>query len=372
MARRGENIYHRKDGRWEGRCIVGRKPDGKPRFKSVYAGTYSLAKQRLSILKAAHLQDRERPPVFICGRGTLSDFMDYWLEALERPYIRETTYQLYRRRIDGHLRPLLGAHTLAKLRREDVQEAVNQMKEGLSPSTLYGLCRLLKSILAQAVKNRFLEESPWKDIRLPRVQRRPPRVLTGAEQSMLERRALEEDRPEYLVCLYTGVRVGELCALRYGDLDVSRGVLCVRCSVKRVPGGKAGRATELVVGEPKTENSVREIPVPSFLIQMLKERMKKTQAAEEDFVFARAGGGAAEPRTMQERLGRMAKGLGIRGVHPHTLRHTFAMRCLERGMGYRALSEILGHSSAQTTIEHYDHCTWKSKERVMRTACLMA
>ena len=370
MARRGENIYHRRDGRWEGRYIVGRKPDGKPRFKSVYGKNYSEVKQRLTVLKAEHIQIGNKNLVLINEEFTMSDWMDFWLNVIEKPYIKETTYQLYKRNINKHLRPILGCIALNKLHKEEIQQTVDFLKEKLSSNTLHGVCRQLKSLLNHAVKNHLLVRSPYEDIRLPKFRKRSPRVLTVEEQRKLEKEVKNGKNLEYLFCLYTGVRLGELCALRYCDIDITRGVLCISHSVKRIYF-EAESTTQLVIGCPKTESSVREIPLPNFLIQLLQERMKQSCALGSDFIFQNTMGCAAEPRTVQSKFARLTKKLGIRDAHMHTLRHTFAMRCLERGMGYKALSEILGHSSSKVTIEHYDNCTWESKARVMHSACLI-
>ena len=107
MARRGENIYFRKDGRWEGRYITGRKMDGKPKFRSVYGTNYSEVKKKLVILKSQQL-DAGKHAVLIYGNGSLSEWMDYWLDVIEKPYVRETTYLLYKRNIETHLKPQLG------------------------------------------------------------------------------------------------------------------------------------------------------------------------------------------------------------------------------------------------------------------------
>ena len=369
MARRGENIYHRKDGRWEGRCIVGRKPDGKPRFHSVYAKTYSEVKQKLLRMKWETMQEGE--PVLTWGKGTLSDWMDHWLEVLEKPYIKATTYQLYKKKIEKHLRPLLGKHLLAQLQKEQIQAAADQLKGTLSPSTLHGVFRLLKSILSCGVKHHLLARSPYEEIRLPRFHQRRPRVLTVGEQARVERWAMEEGGEEYLLNLYTGLRLGELCALRYRDVDLEAGSLRVSHSVKRVYGEGAEGGGKLLIGSPKTESSVREIPLPEFLTQMLRERKTRMGAGEGEFLFPNTRGRAAEPRTMQVRLKRGMEKLGLVGVHFHTLRHTFAMRCLERGMSYKAVSELLGHSSSQITMKYYDHCTRESKIRLMQSVRLL-
>ncbi len=213
MARRGENIYHRKDGRWEGRYIVGRNVDGKPKFRSIYGKSYGEVKRELVLLKSKQMTSGESM-ILIYGNGSMADWMDYWLDGIEKPYIRSTTYQLYKRSIDKHLKPWLGDHAIKALSSQQIQEMVDGLRDKLASSTLHGLCRLLKSILASAVKNRLLTESPFQDIRLPRFHQKQPRVLTTAEQSRMERAALETGGLEYLLCLYTGLRLGEALCLK--------------------------------------------------------------------------------------------------------------------------------------------------------------
>ena len=368
MARRGENIYHRKDGRWEGRYIIGRKLDGKPKFRSIYGTTYSGVKKQLVLLKSKHME-KEQYAVRIYGNGSLSAWMDYWLDIVEKPYIRPTTYALYQRSIDKHLRPHLGQYSLQELSQTHIQMMVDALKQSLASSTLHGVCRLLKAILNGALKNHLIAQSPYVDIRMPKFRQKQPRVLTTAEQQRFEQAAVEAGALEYLLCLYTGLRLGELCALRYEDINFSANLLTVSHSVKRVIIGKASR---LVVDVPKTESSIREIPLPLFLRKMLEERMQNAEAVGSDFIFPSARGNAAEPRTIQKRFERLADKAGIQGAHMHTLRHTFAMRCLERMMGYKALSEILGHSSSNTTIKHYDNCTMERKQQIMYASRLIA
>lgn len=373
MARRGENIYHRRDGRWEGRCIVGRKMDGRPKFHSIYGQSYSEVKKNLVLLKSEHMAQPREQAVLIYGNGSLSDWMDYWLDVIEKPYIRPTTYTLYQRNIHNHLRPHLGRYALQELSREHIQAMVDSLRQTLASSTLHGVCRLLKTILNSALKSRLIAEPPYKELKMPKCRQKQPRVLTRDEQMRLEQAALSSGGLEYLLCLHTGLRLGELCALRYQDIDFVSNVLIVSHSVKRVAtGAAAGRASKLIVDVPKTESSAREIPLPFFLLKMLADRMENAGATGDAFIFPNTRGGAADPRTVQKRFERLTKKLGIRGAHMHTLRHTFAMRCLERGMGYKGLSELLGHSSSETTIRHYDNCTMEKKQKVMESAKLIA
>ena len=368
MARRGENIYKRKDGRWEGRYMTGRKENGKPRFRSIYGKTYSEVKKELVIIKSALLTGNPKEAISVYGNGCFGDWTDYWLEAVEKPHIRETTYLLYERDIRKHLKPLLGNIQIRELTREQIQNMADTLQKKLAPSTLHGICRLLKSILESARKNHLIVQNPYVDIRLPKFRYRKPKVLTCAEQIRLERVAAQEDALDCLTGLYTGVRLGELCALQYNRIDFQTSVLWINSSVKRVGAFTGGEtATALQVGEPKTMSSIREIPIPFFLSKLLRERMEKTKASEKDYIFQNIKGGPADPRTVQRRMGSLFKKAEIYGAHPHTLRHTFSMRFLEQNPGaYKALSEILGHSSSSVTIKCYDNCTMEKKKQSMQ------
>ena len=140
MARKGENIYHRKDGRWEGRYIVGRRLNGKPSSALSMARITAKSNETLSCWNPNKWKKEERCRYLLYGNGSLSDWMEYWLEVLEKPYIKETTYYLYKRNIKKHLAPALGDMFLAKIMQQDIQKMVDQLKLLLAPSTLHGVC----------------------------------------------------------------------------------------------------------------------------------------------------------------------------------------------------------------------------------------
>ena len=292
--------------------MTGRKIDGKPIFRSIYAVSYSEVKKKLVFFKSEYMQSAEHSAVLLYGNGSLSDWMDYWLDIIEKPYIKETTYQLYRRNIKKHLRPWLGALPLQQITDDDLQGMVNGLREKLAPSTLHGICRQVRSILSSAVKEHLIARSPYVEIRLPKFRQKKPRVLAEAEQRRLEHLSMETGNLKYLLCLYTGLRVGELCALRYEDINFEENTLMVCRSVKRVSaGGQYGNATRLMVGDPKTESSVREIPLPFFLTKMLSDLLKEAGASKEDYIFCDSKGSAANPRTVQKQFENIMKKMGI-------------------------------------------------------------
>ena len=361
MAKRGENIYLRKDGRWEGRYIKGRRLDGKPQFGYVYGRKYSKVKQELVLLKARNAGKSNIATAY--GSGRVAEWLGFWLETLVKPYIAETTYHTYKTQMERHLIPEIGEGLLRELGTEEIQSFVNEKREKLSAGMLHNVYRLLRSALKAAQEKRLIRDNPCVGVKLPKNKGKAPRVLSRREQQKLEREAVREGSLEYLLCLYTGLRLGELCALQWADVHFVHHAIIVRHTMKRVKG-------TVRMGTPKSENSEREVPVPAFVMKLLREKME--QEGADGFIFG-SGQSAASMRTMQARLKAMTKRIGLKGVHMHTLRHTYATRCLENRIGVETLCDLLGHSGPQITLKYYAHCTRENKfacvKKLKQIAC---
>ena len=368
MSRKGENIYLRKDGRWEGRYIQGRKPDGRPKFVSIYGKQYKEVKRQLILIKSKLCQ--KETTLIVYGNGSFEDWVEYWLEMTIRPHIKLSTYAGYRRNIERHLYPYLGKNELKKISSEQIQTMIDQLQMNLAASTLRGICRLLRSILHSAWCKGMISSNPYRDIRVPKAPKKTPRVLTQQEQKKLEKHLLQkENNVEYLLSLYTGLRVGEICGLCWEDIDFENQLLHVQKTVQRVAFYRGKKRTQLISGSPKSQTSMREIPLPAFLLTILKKRKEKNSCSQTAPVFPGRKKGYRDPRIMQKRISTICHSLGIHGIHMHTLRHTFATRCLEKGIGYEVLCELLGHSSPQITLRYYAHCTPQTKRDSVNRLC---
>lgn len=365
MSKKGENIYYRKDGRWEGRYIKGRKPDGSPKFGFVYGKQYGDVKKRLTLIKAELYQEPDTTASVIYGNGSLQSFADYWLDALIRPHVRPETYAGYRRNLDKHICAYLGKMNLTDIRQCHIQKLIDELQKKLASTTLHGVCRILKSLLTSACDEGLIIQNPYRNIHLPKAKNRAPRVLTQTEQRKLEKAIICNNEPEYLLCLYMGLRVGELCALQWKDIDFESGILHIRHSIQRIPEESNKGSTRLVIGAPKSESSFRDIPLPGFLSEILFKKLKEENGKADEFLFKGTRADYRDPRTMQQRISRLCQRLELEGVHMHTLRHTFATRCLEKGVRYEVLCEFLGHSSPQITLKYYAHCTPETKRKSM-------
>lgn len=350
MARRGENIYHRKDGRWEGRYWIGTQPDGRRIYKSVYGRRYADVRRELAIQRASLYLSQEKPR---SGDVLFEECAACFLEFKVKHFVKETTLVGYRRLIVQHLVPEFGGMPLGALEPEDLQRYFSRLNGTPSHGTIGNIFSLLRTILWNAYADGKLTRQIWQNVRLPRASKPPVRVLNREEQTKVEKLAFEQGRFEFILCLYTGIRLGELCALQWEDVDLEGRRLIIRHGMQRISTGGSSR---VAMGTPKSASSRREIPLPSFLCGMLAEQRR--QAGEgARFVIPGKDGKNCDMRTIQSRFKRLTVELGIDGAHIHTLRHTYATRCLENGMGVETLCALLGHSSPTVTLRYYAHST---------------
>ena len=203
------------------------------------------------------------------------------------------------------------------------------------------------------------------EINAPAIRQKQVEVFSQLESQQITAAVLKKpDRSSlsYLLCLETGLRLGEVCALRWSDIDLAEGVLRVQRTVYRINYGKR---TELVLQTPKSENSVRAIPLTAKMLSLL-------HPLKASGYLLTGNDRAMEPRTLQYRFRSFLKALGIPTRNFHILRHSFATRCIERGMDAKTLSEILGHANVKTTLQMYTHPSMQAKRRLLEAASAMS
>lgn len=373
MARKGENIYKRKDGRWEGRYLK-RTPDGKSRYGYVYAHTYREVKSRLQ--KAAALWEMN-PPREKNDDLLLSAVARRWEESIARQ-VKESTFVKYHTIIQNHLLPTLGKVCVEDMTHELIESLCLSLlggsarKKPLAPRTVSDILCVLRSILRFARRSGAIIPCDGSSVRI----RRPPveiRVLTRHEQETLCQYIYDNINHKnvgLLLSLYAGLRVGELCALCWEDIDLEDRILYVRHTMHRIQNiSPEGPRTRVVITTPKTSSSVRMIPLPEDLVRLLG-----SLPGDRTGFFIRGQVNAyGEPRVMQYHFHRTLERCGVADANYHALRHTFATRCVELGFDVKTLSELLGHSTVTMTMDRYVHPTLEHKrEHMGRLAELMA
>ena len=359
MARKGENIYKRKDGRWEGRHIRGRRPDGTAVYGSVYGKKYGEVKDKLIPLKSAYATREQVKVSFI---GTVWDWLFYWLEELEKPHIKQSTYASYRGKLENHVLPVLGDIKLSRPTEGNIQEWIDGLSaKGLAGSSVNVVFRIFNAAMQKAVYKHCLFVNPCAGVVLPDAGRPEINALTLTEQKELEKQALAGKGNEaVMIALYTGMRIGEISALTWEDIDFDNNLIYVRRTLQRITDyDKSG--TKIIIDLPKSDTSYRVIPFAGHL----RELLWSWKAASNSGYVISCKGSFAEPRVISYRFRQAANKAGLANATFHSLRHTCATRCLERSVDIATLSRLLGHASVKMTLDTYADSTMEQRKTAM-------
>lgn len=293
---------------------------------------------------------------------TIREIADAWKEQ-KRPYVKRSTFAAYMLTLENHLLPFFGDMT--ELSESVVQSFVlEKINTGLSVKTIKDILIVLKMIMKHGVKNRWIDHAEW-DIKYPTISTPSEiEVLTIANHKKI----LDHIKANFsfralgiYLCLTTGLRIGEICALRWEDLDTQTGTLQVRRTIERIyvlDGEK--KHTEVVINDPKTPNSIREIPLSAEALALIKPLMKVVNTG---FYVISNDIKPIEPRTYRAYYRRLMKSLNIPAIKFHGLRHSFATRCIESNCDYKTVSVLLGHSDISTTLNLYVHPNMEQKKR---------
>lgn len=367
MPRKGENIYKRKDGRWEGRYIKSRTTAGKAVYGYIYARTYRETKSRL--LRLGPMPDVVSPQPNPGGAVLLSEVSAQWLTEL-RPQVKESSYNKYRNQIQSYILPSLGQIRVQEITGDTVRNFCVDLlnhggreKQGLSAKTVADTLSTTRRILyfARDKGYSFVPFSP--PIRFKREEKEI-RVLSRIEQEQLctyLKGHLDSRNLGVLLCLFTGLRIGELCALKWEDISLPERTVRVQRTMQRVQNQEEAEVkTKILISTPKSSCSIRTIPLPEEMVQLLKENRKS------GYFLTGNPATFVEPRTMQNHFKRVVRASGLAPTNFHALRHSFATRCVELGFDIKSLSEILGHANVNITMNRYVHPSMELKRQNMQ------
>lgn len=365
MSKKGENIYKRKDGRWEARYIKEYRPDGSCKYGYCYSKTYREAKQKVSAAKAAVINNTVLPAN--AQKNRFDYYCDEWL-LINRDRVKRSTYVKYCAILEKHIKPCLGNCPVQSLSSVKVEQFSHELliEKGLSPKTVKDILTTLHSIIKYMAKQ---TQQPFRTIEIvyPKVPKKEMRVLTREEQTELVRYLLEDmDECKFgvLLALLTGMRIGEVCALKWENVSLADRSIKVDSTMQRLKDFENNgiSKTQIFISTPKSDNSARIIPLTDYTVKLCEKFLCKDPKC---FLLTGDKCRYVEPRTLQYRLKCYTEDCGLEGVHFHTLRHTFATRCVEVDFEIKSLSEILGHSSPRITLERYVHSSMELKRENM-------
>ena len=349
------NIYQRRDGRWEGRISKGKGKNGKRRFQYFFGHSRDEVRDRMNKIQSYKSNQKD------CSK-TISEVFDEWYQSIQHR-VKESTAANYFMKAHKHILSEFGNKAIDSIHSNDIYKFIElKRNQQLSNRYIADILILMKSIFKHAVKV-YHVFNPLDGIILPKKKSPEIQLLDANEQTRLSHYIAENHNNTTLgiaLAMSTGIRIGELCALQWRDINLEKRILTVRKTIQRIQTSIETSRTKLIITEPKSESSKRCIPIPECMISLLE----KFKAGSETFILS-SNENPIEPRTMQYRFAKILKNVKLPSIHFHAIRHMFASNCVNLGFDIKALSELLGHSSVEITLNRYVHSAFEQKIKYM-------
>lgn len=357
MCKRGENVYKRKDGRWEARI---QKADG--RFISVYGKSYTAVKEK----KKERIK-REEEAGQQMEKGNVSELLENWLNGCAHR-VKQSTYENYYYCMKKYVCPFFENEDTNAFTKTELEKFINTItnKQTLSFSYRNKILTIFKVAMRAILSDDNNAKQLLDALSIPKKHTNSVEVFSLSEQQIVEEELMKCGNPKaigILLCFYTGLRLGELGALKWKDIDLEAKTITISGTLSRKKSFDEGESkTELTVGTPKNSSSNRRIPLPDFFIEFLKKPQKEQS---NEFFFLSSTLSPLDPRSLQKYYMKILKSAGVQYRKFHTIRHTFATRALEMGVDVKTLSDLLGHASVTNTLNIYTHSLLEQKMRAI-------
>lgn len=339
-------------------------PSGKYRY--VYAKSYKEVKEKKKLLETQ--KDQKNADKVVSALKAWQLF-ENWLTGDLKHRVKSSTYESYYRCVQKYIIPFFrrsGSEQITEIQAAQFSEAICSCAD-LSDAYKRKILSIFKTALREILKGEDVSETVLQAVRLPRGAAPTVQVFSVKEQREIEKTILDINDPlalGILLCFYTGIRLGEICALTWQDIDFEAGTMAVTKTVSRIKNFDGGSSKTLLhIDAPKSLKSVRKIPVPEFLIK-LSQDLKNGGHTEKDYLLSGTEV-PIDPRTYQKLFKKILNQAGVRDRKFHAIRHTFATRALELGVDIKTLSEILGHANVSITLNIYTHSLFEQKKRAI-------
>lgn len=293
----------------------------------------------------------------------LKELLEVWLERYMKHTIKIRTYNRYKGICELHLIKDLGEYELDELKPNVLQDfLLKKIDDHYSTNTIKGIVSVLKQALKLAITLEFVDKEYCSNLKMPSSEEKEISVFNKKEQLVIESFCLNHKKRNYMgivICLYTGIRLGELLALTWDDIDFNSNLLTIN---KTSYSAKVDGKTQIIVDKPKTKKSNRVIPLPNQLVKLLKIIKKESNSK---YVITTRNSGMVGNRSYQRTFKFILKKVNVPYRNFHSLRHTFATNAIELGMDVKTLAEILGHTNAMITLNRYSHSLLNYKIEMM-------
>ena len=361
------NIRKRADGRWEGRYTAGYHPEtGKRIIKNVLGKTQAECKAKLS----AAMEATRGIDVSRADEYTVATWLRSWYEIYAKPNIRISTANRYQLMVEQYTIPRIGSIKLTKLTAHDLQKLYKDLMEngridrksghgnpGLSSTTVRSLHLMLHSALDRAVKEKLILSNPTENCIIPKIEKQEMKILHPDHISAyLDAAEQRGALPMFYLELVSGLRKGELVALQWSDLDEAN------CTISVSKQASWDTEGNLILSQPKTGNSIREVSIPQDAVELLKQEHAKHPDNPWMFPSSRTGE-MYHPDSVVNLHKKILKDAGLEHIRFHDLRHTFATLALQNGVDVKTVSSMLGHYDAGFTLRTYTHATRQMQQK---------
>ena len=371
-------LRKRKDGRWEGRFNAGTDEKGKTKVKYILAKTKAECAKKLKEAIEEYERDREiaeRCTFLTNPNPTLREWSQIWLESYCKGIIRDSTYENYEFFFERYLNPRIGEVQLRSMTTIICQQVLMDLYThgrlidtskgkagtGYSLKTVKNVKIAFQACLQKAEDEELILKNPVKGVKLPKLQKKEMQTLKLNELSAFLNETIASDCYEfYFLEITTGLRLGEILALEWEDLDEKNKTIRVNKQVRRSKNG-------LEVSTPKTQASIRTISISDECLRLLKGLRSRQPVGTKLMFPSPVSGTYYDPKTITHRLHRIQKRAGVPQIRFHDLRHSFATLSIEQGMDIKTISHMLGHTDAGFTMNTYMHVTDAMQQNVADT-----
>ena len=360
MPRHGKNIFKRKDGRWEGRYKNGVNSNGKSKYASVYAHSY---------LECAEKLNKAINSIKQCNTQINFGKLFYeWLLS-KKSTVKQSTYASYSSRYENYVKPFLGNCNVNLVTSSMINSFTNELlrhggarNQGLSVETVQAILIMILAVMDYG-ESEYGYVNHTKNVKLPKSMPKEIVVFSDQEIKQIKDTLVNKDTLCFgiILALYTGIRIGELCALKWKNIDINAGIIKIDKTLCRIRNTESNSPKTIIsITTPKSSKSIREIPIQPFLLERLTTLKR---SCNDDDYFLTGKTTYIEPRAYNIFYKKQLSLIGVTYKNFHVLRHTFATSCIKHGIDIKTVSELLGHSSVKITLDKYVHSDMDMKRK---------